>query len=710
MDSGGKITFKGAHSARVKSKNKSRKNAAYKSKKGKGSYEEFLKVTSLPKETKIKAEDGLSFEAWTKKFERSTNGKKEKSKRQKLTKALDELQVKPGYEWIQELRNRDDVEFREVKLAHKTWKYSTFSLTPAASALIALAVTIATAGTASTIASALVNAASMAVASAGTATATATMVSAVAKVAIATGIKSLASSAAVTLANNKGNIQKTFKDMGRSQFIRGIATAMVVAGATYGISDALGVSTEPATETVKKGTEIGSTATSTVPTLFEEVRDRLVQSSIQTGVATSVQIITEDLKWKDALKQGVINTGVSALGALGANKLSLLYNGGKGSWNYAAHKLGHFALGGAMGAASNYKDPFKGFLSGGTGAMCAEVIMEGLPSTMRMDTRSGITRLLGGTGTFLAGGNVTISDLTATNAIENNSFFNEAVARDSIEREQEWFDAQRDIATTIQQYYEETVNQPNVTNSPTQQVKNWLSDEISTWEDARRNPQSLVDYARAFGHAAIEDLGYVNSAFDWATAGGWSKVGEATHNAALFTGGILGNIYGSITGNEQAGQVLKDGIATAGIFLGSKGSTILKTGSAIQKTSSLTQKSAKVLTKGIASESGHALKVYTAREIAGSSLKSSPIENILTGTTYTSKVRRQMEMGDYHAFPKVVDNYASLGKTEKIIGNDGVSRTKLSIKGGYKGKEGNFEYIIEPDKKINHRKFEPNNN
>ena len=376
----------------------------------------------MPKDTKIKAEDGLGFEAWTKKFERSTNGKKEKSKRQKLTKSLDELQAKPGYEWIQELRKRDDVDFREVKLAHKTWKYSTFSLTPAASALIALAVTIATSGTASTIASALVNAASMAVASAGTATATATMVSAVAKVAIATGIKSLASSAAVTLANNKGNIQKTFKDMGRSQFIRGIATAMVVAGATYGISDALGVSTEPATETVKKGTEIGSTATSTVPTLFEEVRDRLVQSSIQTGVATSVQIITEDLRWKDALRQGVINTGVSALGALGANKLSLLYNGGKGSWNYAAHKVGHFVVGGLMGATSNYKDPFKGFLSGGTGAMCAEVIMEGLPSTMRMSDRSRLTRALVGTGTFLAGGNVTISDLTATNAIENNSY------------------------------------------------------------------------------------------------------------------------------------------------------------------------------------------------------------------------------------------------------------------------------------------------
>ena len=41
---------------------------------------------------------------------------------------------------------------------------------------------------------------------------------------------------------------------------------------------------------------------------------------------------------------------------------------------------------------------------------------------MRMSDSSRLTRALIGTGTFLAGGNVTITDLTATNAIENNSF------------------------------------------------------------------------------------------------------------------------------------------------------------------------------------------------------------------------------------------------------------------------------------------------
>ena len=378
------------------------------------------------------------------------------------------------------------------------------------------------------------------------------------EVSIAAGFKSLASSATVTLANNKGNLKKTLKDMGKTQFVRGIATAMVVAGATYGISDALGVSTEPAVETVQKGSEVGETITSTAPTFFEEVRDRLVQSSINTGVATSVQMITEDLKWKDALKQGVINTSVSSLGALGANKLSLLYNGGKGSWNYAAHKVGHFVVGGLMGATSNYKDPFKGFLSGGTGAMCAEVIMEGLPSTMRMSDRSRLTRALVGTGTFLAGGNVTISDLTATNAIENNSFMPSPYAE-----------------VQEQQYKNMKATGEYLTNL--------LGEDVPGFADAREWFSSGCDVLNDMYFGLLPGISPENRAFmenqlPWNMAIDLipAKVGEV----GLVAAPLLR------TGGQGAKAVFK--------ALPSKG-----------------------LTQSLATESGHALRVYTTRELAG---------------------------------------------------------------------------------------------
>lgn len=62
---------------------------------------------------------------------------------------------------------------------------------------------------------------------------------------------------------------------------------------------------------------------------------------------------------------------------------------------------------------------------------------------------------------------------------------------------------------------------------------------------------------------------------------------------------------------------------------------------------------------------------------------------------------------DSHGFPKIVDNYAGLGKKEFILGRDGLNRTKIMLEGGYKGQNGYFEWIIEANDTINHRIFIP---
>ena len=82
---------------------------------------------------------------------------------------------------------------------------------------------------------------------------------------------------------------------------------------------------------------------------------------------------------------------------------------------------------------------------------------------------------------------------------------------------------------------------------------------------------------------------------------------------------------------------------------------------------------------------------------------SNPLENI----QYTDKVKKQMKQGDFHSFPEAVDSFGSDGKITQIIGGDGIPRTKVEIQGSYKGKEGVFEYIIEPDNTVNHRFFRP---
>jgi len=60
---------------------------------------------------------------------------------------------------------------------------------------------------------------------------------------------------------------------------------------------------------------------------------------------------------------------------------------------------------------------------------------------------------------------------------------------------------------------------------------------------------------------------------------------------------------------------------------------------------------------------------------------------------------------DNHCFPQIVDNYAKYGKIEKIVGRDGIFRTKITLEGSYIKNDGYFEWIVEPDNSINHRFF-----
>jgi hypothetical protein len=90
------------------------------------------------------------------------------------------------------------------------------------------------------------------------------------------------------------------------------------------------------------------------------------------------------------------------------------------------------------------------------------------------------------------------------------------------------------------------------------------------------------------------------------------------------------------------------------------------------------------------------------------------LANPLEGTTYTKKVLEQMSIKSgksflpgFHGFPLEVDNFARLGRTEIVTGGDGILRTKVLLEGGYQGRIGHFEWMVEADKSINHRLFIP---
>jgi hypothetical protein len=100
-----------------------------------------------------------------------------------------------------------------------------------------------------------------------------------------------------------------------------------------------------------------------------------------------------------------------------------------------------------------------------------------------------------------------------------------------------------------------------------------------------------------------------------------------------------------------------------------------------------------------------AQQMYGSRGSATDDCAKNPLEN----THYTEKVKGQMQSGDHHGFPDIVDNYGGYGTTRSVPGGDGVTRTWIEIPGAYDGKSGIFQYIIEPDgTTVNHRDFIPN--
>jgi len=83
------------------------------------------------------------------------------------------------------------------------------------------------------------------------------------------------------------------------------------------------------------------------------------------------------------------------------------------------------------------------------------------------------------------------------------------------------------------------------------------------------------------------------------------------------------------------------------------------------------------------------------------------IDDFFSGTKYSQKVIKQMEMNDFHSFPESVKAFQKDGIVTTIKGKDGITRQVLRIPGSYKGKNGYFEFIKESDGTINHRYFQP---
>jgi filamentous hemagglutinin len=219
LDSGGSITFEAVKDLHQESHEKSSSDLAWQSAKGKGNTDETLRQSALTAngQTVINAVNGLNIDI--KQIDQNT-----------VSQTIDTMvQADPQLAWLKDAEKRGDVDWRQVKELHDSFKYSHSGLGQGAMLAIIIIVTVLTAGAAS----AAVGTAASATAGSGTAMAAAssTVAAGWGNVMASAALTSMASTGAVSVINNKGNLGLALKDTFSSDSLKNAAIGSLTAGA-----------------------------------------------------------------------------------------------------------------------------------------------------------------------------------------------------------------------------------------------------------------------------------------------------------------------------------------------------------------------------------------------------------------------------------------------------------------------------------------------
>ena len=157
---------------------------------------------------------------------------------------------------------------------------------------------------------------------------------------------SLATQASISLINNKGDINQTFKDLGQSQTIKQVVSAALTAG----VMDKVGAL--DSFKDLKTSTSFG---------------DKLTYNLVDTGgrALVSTTITSGDIE--SAIKQALVGTAVNTAAGYAASQIKGLES------SYIAHKLAH-ALSGCVAAAIADAKCKDGAIGAAVGEMVADLV------------------------------------------------------------------------------------------------------------------------------------------------------------------------------------------------------------------------------------------------------------------------------------------------------------------------------------------------
>ncbi|WP_236250282.1 DUF637 domain-containing protein [Pseudomonas cichorii] len=356
IESGGGITFEGVKDFHDESHTKSKNSATWFSSKGKGRTDETLRQSELVAQGDIviKAVDGLRIDV-------------KQVNQESVSQSIDAMvQADPQLAWLKEAEKRGDVDWRQVKEIHESFKYNNSGLGPAAQIAIAILMSFV-----------------MGPAGFGLMGATGAVASSVATTTVTSAI------------NNKGDLGAILKDVTSANSIKGYALAGMTAGLV------------PAIDPANMGFNLAS-----VSAVTQKV---VVESALKTAIMGG--------SFKDNLAGSAVSAGISIAGAVAANEIgdyALINDSGK-----LTKVAMHAALGGLMAEAMGGDFRTGALAAGANEALVGLLAEKFLPAGLDKNStayQAGVSQLM--TASQLIGvltGAVTGGDASAAAAVTANA-------------------------------------------------------------------------------------------------------------------------------------------------------------------------------------------------------------------------------------------------------------------------------------------------
>ncbi|WP_050892752.1 DUF637 domain-containing protein [Neisseria meningitidis] len=295
-----------------------------------------------------------------------------------LKTEIEKLAKQPEYAYLKQLQTAKNVDWKQVQLAYDKWDYKQEGLTEAGAAIIALAVTVVTSGAGTGAVLGLNGAAAAATDAA---------------------FASLASQASVSFINNKGDVGKTLKELGRSSTVKNL----VVAAATAGVAD-----------------KIGASALNNVSD--KQWINNLTVNLANAGSAALINTAVNGGSLKDNLEANILAALVNTAHGEAASKIKQL------DQHYIVHKIAH-AIAGCAAAAANKGKCQDGAIGAAVGEIVGEALVKNtdfsrMSATEIEKAKAKITayaKLVAGATVGVTGGNVDVAANASETAVKNNA-------------------------------------------------------------------------------------------------------------------------------------------------------------------------------------------------------------------------------------------------------------------------------------------------